>query len=80
MAKIRIIDDRLSPRVRLIFVEFGDTFYWNDYLCMRIDPAGVDITPKDGKCLCLAVGSGQLVEIDRDAEVTPCKCELTVEE
>ena len=77
---IPVIDDRLGDEVSLCSVGFGDTFIWNEYLCQRVNPTGIDFDLKPDHLLCITIGSGQMVQIGRLANVTPCKCEITITE
>ena len=57
----------------------GQTFLWNEYLCVVVDTTGTSVQAKnDEHILCMALGSAQLVDIDKHATVTMCDCEINI--
>lgn len=57
----------------------GQTFLWNEYLCVVVETTGARAHAKDDNhILCMALRSAQLVDIGVSALVTPCECEVTI--
>lgn len=77
---IPVIDNRPSANNRTLHVLGpGETFLWNEYLCVVVNTTGVKAHAKDDNhVLCMAIASAQLLDISRYAEVTPCDCEIDI--
>lgn len=77
---IPVIDNRPSAEdCRLRTLGPGQTFLWNEYLCVVVDTTGARAHAKDDNhVLCMALGSAQLVDIDKHATVTMCDCEIDI--
>ena len=57
----------------------GQTFLWNEYLCVVVDTTGTSVQAKnDEHILCMALGSSQLVNIGRLAQVERVECEILI--
>jgi len=80
---IKIKDNRLGPEVNLCELKPGDTFIWNEYPMIVINfDSRTDFVKavKEDHIPCMALASGQYIDINRVAWVTPIVVEMSIEE
>lgn len=64
---------------KLCVLKPGETFLWNEYLCVVVNTTGVKAHAKDDDhMLCMAIGSAKLVDISKFATITQCDCEIDI--
>ena len=57
----------------------GQTFLWNDYLCVVVNTTGTSVqATNEEHILCMVVSSGQLAYIGRLAQVERVECEIAI--